>query len=413
MEIAHRVTDHATELLISGRLDSYWASHLSTELEALVRAGTDRITLDFTDVGFLSSAGISVLLRYYRKLRESNGNLRVVHPNDLVRSVMDHSGITSFLVHGEEVTTRKKQQQAEAAFTVRDTARAVFSIAVPHPGAHLRCSIHGHPDRLFQRDTSFGERHRVTFPADTMGLGIGAFGVDEQDSRSRFGEFLAAGGGAVYLPSDGTNVPDYMLSTGSFVPEMDLLYGISCSGPCSHFARFEAKIDARGVAISEICMELLEILSCESTAFVMMAETNGLVGTSLRSLPEPPVPEGTFFSHPAIRSHLSFTAEPAHAEQSVLAVGIVSKAPRPLLAPFLRPMHASVPVQAHVHAMAASYKHLKKEVLDIRSTVASFIEEESIRGIMHLLNDDRITVGQGESEFVRGAIWCGEIIAYD
>ena len=70
----------------------------------------------------------------------------------------------------------------------------------------------------------------VTYPSATFGFGLGAFGHGFEDAQTRFGEFLAVGGSAAYLPTDGTNVPDFMVSSGKLVPEMNVLYGLRCEG---------------------------------------------------------------------------------------------------------------------------------------------------------------------------------------
>ena len=58
----------------------------------------------------------------------------------------------------------------------------------------------------------------MTFSNSSFGLGLGAFGSSFADCAGRFGEFLAVCGAVTYLPADGTNVPDYMLAAGNFIP---------------------------------------------------------------------------------------------------------------------------------------------------------------------------------------------------
>ena len=59
----------------------------------------------------------------------------------------------------------------------------------------------------------------------------------------RGGEFLAVSGAAAYQPTDGSNVPDYLIAEGSFVPELQVLYSAVCDGSFARLARFEAKPD--------------------------------------------------------------------------------------------------------------------------------------------------------------------------
>jgi hypothetical protein len=56
-----------------------------------------------------------------------------------------------------------------------------------------------------------------------------------------------------------------------------------------------------------------------------------------------------------------------------------------------------------------SYRPLKKGEIDLKTTVATLFEAETLQAVLHLLNDDREVVGMGQSEFVRGACWIGPI----
>jgi len=37
------------------------------------------------------------------------------------------------------------------------------------------------------------------------------------------------------------------------------------------------------------------------------------------------------------------------------------------------------------------------------------LETQTLRGVLHLLNDDRDGIGAGESHLRRGAIWCAPL----
>jgi hypothetical protein len=66
-------------------------------------------------------------------------------------------------------------------------------------------------------------------------------------------------------------------------------------------------------------------------------------------------------------------------------------------------------LQGHCHAAAFSYRPLPRGEIELRPTVASLFEQQTLQGILHLLADHRDNVGLGESEFVRGACWFGPI----
>src|SRR4029453_1439214 len=106
------------ELRISGRLDGYWAEHLSTGLADVVREGGHQIRVNLSDVLFLSSAGIRVLVQCFKQLRAIDGSLAVWHPSQHVSEVLNLAGLHDLLVATD------------------DTAPAVASIA-PSPGRRI------------------------------------------------------------------------------------------------------------------------------------------------------------------------------------------------------------------------------------------------------------------------------------
>jgi hypothetical protein len=93
----------------------------------------------------------------------------------------------------------------------------------------------------------------------------------------------------------------------------------------------------------------------------------------------------------------------------ILAVGVATRADHHALAPLVRPLGKGPWPAGHFHAAAFSYRPLQKGTLDVKTTVSTLFEAETLQGVLHLLNDDREIAGAGQSEFVRGACWIGPI----
>ena len=125
----------------------------------------------------------------------------------------------------------------------------------PQAGAApLTCRMVGTPERLSAGGFGDADSRPVTFKAGTFGLGLGAFGEGFSDCRSRYGEFLAAGGCAVTLPTNDPHArPDYLIEEGTLVPEVHTLYALVGSGGFSEMVRFDPAADGRGtVGISAL-----------------------------------------------------------------------------------------------------------------------------------------------------------------
>ncbi|MHC5027424.1 MAG: STAS domain-containing protein [Planctomycetota bacterium] len=94
-----KVADKAgiTVLRLTGNLDSTSTPELETHLARLIDSGTRRVVVDLTEVDFVSSAGLGVLLFAAQSLAPSGGTLRVCCPNDAVRYAFDASGFSKIL----------------------------------------------------------------------------------------------------------------------------------------------------------------------------------------------------------------------------------------------------------------------------------------------------------------------------
>src|SRR5262249_2629718 len=98
----------------------------------------------------------------------------------------------------------------------------------------------------------------------TFAIGLGALGADFDDCKRPFGEFIVDGRAVAYLPTDGTNVSDFVLARGASTPEVQVCYGVACHGanrePFRALVRFEAKggVPITLTSLLESCLELAE-----------------------------------------------------------------------------------------------------------------------------------------------------------
>jgi anti-anti-sigma factor len=405
VEIIRRSGPDGLELAVSGRLDAYWADHLTAALDEAIRGGAGRIALDLQGVAYLSSGGIRTLLVAHRELGRVGGSLRIVRPSDAVVSMLEMAGLLELLVlaPSEPVLTEAHGR----TLALENGSLEVWTLEAE---ATLDCHVIGDPGH-FASGFDAAQCRTATFPSGTFGLGLGAFGRDFEDCRGRFGELLAVAGAAVYLPTDGTNVPDFLIAGADAAPEVRLLYGVRFTGAPQIHARFEATSD-RAFTLSSLAAAALELLAADRIGLIVIGEAAGLVGAALRRSPalaaEPPD-----LDFPEIRRWISFTPDRAFAASQALAVGIAGRGGGASngAGAFLRPIGASG-VSGHFHAAAFSHRPLPRGPLELDPTVAGLFETEAPRGLLHLLHDDRPVSGLGESELWRGALWAGPISTF-
>ena len=103
MEISKDKNDKFDVLRLNGHLDTNTAPDAETALNEIVSGGGSSILVDFTDLEYISSAGLRVLLSTAKKLKTINGELVLCGMNKLVTEVFEISGFsTIFKIFGTE-----------------------------------------------------------------------------------------------------------------------------------------------------------------------------------------------------------------------------------------------------------------------------------------------------------------------
>lgn len=414
MEIKKQIVGDRAEIQVIGRMDAYWAALLATALDDAVREGLHEISLDLSQVSFMSSAGIGVLVGCYKQLQAIRGVFRIGSASKKVEDLIERSGLRDTLLPGKRTTSATAEGlRASPALPKRgeqiERPEGNFEIFTLSEGSEMTAGLIGNPALL--HGCQYQKQHcsTQTFPESAFAVGVGTLGDSYDTSEGRFGEFLAAAGAVAYLPTDGTNVPDYFVPVGSSVAHVQVCYAACFQGTFAKMARFESNRDSRTITLSQLIQAGLEFAAADRAGIVIVAETTGLVGAALRKPPTQATSPSAPFEFPEVRNWLTFTAERAYSRSLALGVGLVTRRDQDAINLVLRPLGSKGLLRGHFHAAALNYRHLQKGEIDLKDTIRSLFDNDSLQGVLHLLNDDRPVAGVGDSEFVRGAIWVGPI----
>ena len=83
-------------LEITGRLDMTTAPNLHATINDLSE-DIKELVFDMSEVEYISSAGIRVLLGAYKKMNSNDGIMRIEKVNDMVREVFEMTGLSEML----------------------------------------------------------------------------------------------------------------------------------------------------------------------------------------------------------------------------------------------------------------------------------------------------------------------------
>ncbi len=95
MTISKKQEGSDLEIALEGRLDTMTAPDLEAELNASL-GGAEKLTLDFSKLDYISSAGLRVLLSAHKAM-SSKGGMKITHVNEIIREVFEVTGFADIL----------------------------------------------------------------------------------------------------------------------------------------------------------------------------------------------------------------------------------------------------------------------------------------------------------------------------
>lgn len=409
MEVKQNKSPTHLELELTGKLDGYWADQLSEQLAALIREGSHRILLNAAGLSFVSSAGIRVLIRTSRQLKTIGGAFGISNPSDAIREVVTLSHLT-FLFDDARQFAEGAVASAPAAPT---SARAAPAPPREIQLASAKGTIYAlNTAAVMELESlgaasAFGAQQSVAaaFKPNQIAWGAGALGDSYNACRNSFGEFLAVSGGVATLPTDRSNRPDFLLTTQEYAASIQVLSAICCTGDFAYQLSFDRQPE-KTAPITELAKAALDLCQSDAAAIAIIGETDGLVGAMMKKSPALATAANAM-AYPDIREWMGFTTERVYAGESAIILGVVARNPGPALEPHVRSIGDGL--HAHLHAAAFGFRPLRRGLIDLAQEARQLFEEQPLRGVMHLIRDERPIVGAGVTQMVRGAMWVAPV----
>lgn len=413
MQITPEQHDDLLELHVQGRLDNEWAATLDKAIDDGLRQGYHSLLVDLSGVVYASSAGLGVLMRAHGQFKAIRGFFGVGGAQGNVADVIRLTGLAKMLLVDLE-STRVTRGGGQSTISIPGKLALSddmeFLVYERDASASMRCEVFGDPTRFESGRYAEADAVEVPLSAETSAIGLGALGSSFSECSSRFGELLAVQGNVAQLSASGAGMPDYQTARGEFVPKASMLYGLIWTGTYERLVRFDGREPESRIELHALAEQALSLTDSDAAAIVIVAETAGLVGASLRKSPvHATASNRSRFDHPEIRDWLFFTPERSFPHTLAVVSGIAARAPMQgdvaVLEPFLRPLSRQSSVQGHFHAAAFPFRPFKKRQLQLGDTVNTLFDAEQLQGLLHLVHDEREFTGTGDSEFIRGACW--------
>jgi anti-anti-sigma factor len=98
LEILETRSPGASKLVLKGRVNAASADSLLYKLETAVKEGHSNIIVNMSQVEYLSSVGIRVILKIYKQTAEKGCTFKVERPSENVRNVLGMVALKEMLV---------------------------------------------------------------------------------------------------------------------------------------------------------------------------------------------------------------------------------------------------------------------------------------------------------------------------
>jgi anti-sigma B factor antagonist len=93
MQIATTPSSDRYVITVSGEVDLATSPELDTAIIAAIESGTSSVAIDLTDVSFMDSSGLGVIVRGLKRCREADKDLDLVITNERVLKVFGITGL--------------------------------------------------------------------------------------------------------------------------------------------------------------------------------------------------------------------------------------------------------------------------------------------------------------------------------
>jgi anti-sigma B factor antagonist len=91
-KVNHRVGEGVNVIDLKGYLDAHTATDLESAFQKLMGEEKYRIVVNFSDLAYISSAGLGVFMAYIEDVRKNNGDIKLTNMTPKVFNVFDLLG---------------------------------------------------------------------------------------------------------------------------------------------------------------------------------------------------------------------------------------------------------------------------------------------------------------------------------
>jgi anti-anti-sigma factor len=316
------------KMSIMGRIDSIAAPAVEKEILDLANSGEKFIACDFTEVNYISSAGLRIFLTGQQKMTSAGGSLYLFGMSEQIHQVFKMGGFHNFLkilASEKEISSLIAPDTAQAQKESRDIGNINFDyIKFAQEAAQL--IVYGSQDKL--PGSEYKEEDIVSVYSNDIdyGTGLATTGVDYNDFKNYFGETAIINGSIFFYPAMKKTAVDFMQAGPEMNFEYKFFHGFGYKAKPEYTISFKGKDGF--VDLDSLVQHLLELTGKEMIGITMIAESKGIWGMNLMNVPiieNKPNDTDNIFDAKHFSKWMNFPVEPNEINNLVVATGIAAK----------------------------------------------------------------------------------------
>lgn len=90
--LQREMRDGVAVITLKGQLDAHTASQLEAEIASVIADGTVRIVCTFSQLEYISSAGLGVFMEFIEDVKDKGGNIVLAEMSEKIYTVFDLLG---------------------------------------------------------------------------------------------------------------------------------------------------------------------------------------------------------------------------------------------------------------------------------------------------------------------------------
>ena len=375
-----------------GRLDAINTAKVQQTFEALVDEGERTIIADFTNVSYISSAGIRAFLAIQKQLKPISGEIIIYNPSKFVNNIITISGLDRIftVIYGNQALPGEKYAHTNENKSIFEGITFEYRQISEETGT--LCHF-GSSEKLNQSTYTSEDVIEKKCSDIHYGAGVAAAGEDYSEYSLLFGEAMVVDGNFFFYPTVSNPVVDFILKKhGGAENKLKFLNGFSFSGPWRYILSFDDR--NAFIELPRLKKAVFNFVKGDLLGIVFLIESKGYWGMSLKKSPviENRDPDGkSIFDPDAFPDWFDYPVEAGESNHIIVGTGILARDADAIDVKFKSVFPEKGDM--HIHAGIFGKGHISRKAEDFEKELDRLLNGYGPKAIYHILNKTRLKSG--------------------